>query len=39
LIDLLNKGVLLKDAAKQLSITYHEAKIAYNEYKRKVVSA
>lgn len=35
----MNKGVLLKDAAKQLSITYHEAKIAHNEHRRKLVSA
>ncbi|CAD8211910.1 unnamed protein product [Paramecium pentaurelia] len=35
LVDLVNQGILLKDAAKQLNLTYHEAKIVYNEQKRK----
>ncbi|CAD8127370.1 unnamed protein product [Paramecium sonneborni] len=35
LIDLLNQGMLLKDAAKKLNLTYHEAKIAYNQQKRR----
>ncbi|CAD8098401.1 unnamed protein product [Paramecium sonneborni] len=38
LMILINKGVQLKDAARELKITYHEAKIAYNEYRRKAVS-
>ncbi|CAD8084616.1 unnamed protein product [Paramecium primaurelia] len=39
LIILINKGVQLKDAARELKITYHEAKIAYNEYRRKALSS
>ncbi|CAD8202732.1 unnamed protein product [Paramecium pentaurelia] len=35
LVDMLSQGVQLKEAAKKLNLTYHEAKIAYNEQKRK----
>ncbi|CAD8201791.1 unnamed protein product [Paramecium pentaurelia] len=38
LIDLTNQGIQLKDAAKQLQMGYHEAKITLNEYKRKALS-
>ncbi|KAM3143838.1 hypothetical protein pb186bvf_004114 [Paramecium bursaria] len=38
LIELTDQGRALKDAAKELGITYHQAKIAFNEYKRKSFS-
>ncbi|CAK91033.1 unnamed protein product (macronuclear) [Paramecium tetraurelia] len=38
LVDMVNQGVLLKDAAKKLNLNYHEAKVAYNEQKRKSMS-
>ncbi|CAD8194127.1 unnamed protein product [Paramecium octaurelia] len=38
LVEMVNQGVLLKDAAKKLNLNYHEAKVAYNEQKRKSIS-
>ncbi|CAD8125511.1 unnamed protein product [Paramecium sonneborni] len=38
LIELTNQGVELKEAAKQLKVGYHEAKICKNEWKRKTLS-